>query len=235
MSSDDPDAPVDAGEEAILRAWTANAASWTAAVRGGAIASRRLVTDRAVVDAVLAGAPRQVLDIGCGEGWLARALAAGGATVLGTDAVPALVESARQAGGGEFLVMDHAAIAGGALAGRRFDAVVANFSLLGGAVVDSLLAALPSLLAPGGRVVVQTLHPSSACGDGPCRDGWREGTWADVEGALGEPAPWYFRTVAGWLASLAAAGLSLQALHEPLHPHTGRPASLLMVGVAARR
>lgn len=58
----------------ILDAWRRNAAPWTAAVRGRQIESRRLMTDRAMVDAVLGRAPRSVLDLGCGEGWLARAL-----------------------------------------------------------------------------------------------------------------------------------------------------------------
>ena len=36
-----------------------------------------------------------MLDIGCGEGWLARALEAEGIRVTGIDAVPGLIERAR--------------------------------------------------------------------------------------------------------------------------------------------
>src|SRR5690606_8793522 len=82
----------------ILEAWRANAAPWTDAVRAGRIASRRQVTDRAIIDAVSAQRPHTVLDVGCGEGWLARALATRGMTVTGIDAVPALVEQARAGG-----------------------------------------------------------------------------------------------------------------------------------------
>ena len=48
--------------------------------------------------AVAATGARRVLDLGCGEGWLARALAAGGLDVTGVDGAPALVEAATAAG-----------------------------------------------------------------------------------------------------------------------------------------
>lgn len=38
----------------IIDAWHANAAPWTVAVRAGEIASRRLATDAAIIDAVRA-------------------------------------------------------------------------------------------------------------------------------------------------------------------------------------
>ena len=45
---------------------------------GDQIESRILVTDQAIIDAVVGRSPNVVLDIGCGEGWLVRALAARG-------------------------------------------------------------------------------------------------------------------------------------------------------------
>jgi hypothetical protein len=41
--------------------------------------------------------------------------------------------------------------------------------------------------------------------------------------------PWFFRTLADWHTMLDAAGLRLVRLHEPLHPATRRPLSLLLV------
>jgi 2-polyprenyl-3-methyl-5-hydroxy-6-metoxy-1,4-benzoquinol methylase len=62
-------------DEKIIDSWHTNATPWTAAVRDKRIESRKLVTDQAIVDAVLSRRPKSVLDIGCGEGWLSRALA----------------------------------------------------------------------------------------------------------------------------------------------------------------
>ena len=54
----------------------------------------------------------------------------------------------------------------------RFDAVACNFALLDEDLAP-LLQAVRGLLAPGGRLVVQTVHPWGACGEEPYRDGWR--------------------------------------------------------------
>jgi 2-polyprenyl-3-methyl-5-hydroxy-6-metoxy-1,4-benzoquinol methylase len=224
-----PPAPLDDAE--VLAAWRASADPWTAAVRDGRIASRRLVTDRAVVDAVLARAPRTALDLGCGEGWLARALAARGVRVTGVDAVPALVEAARRAGGGDFRVASYEEVAAGAL-DLRVDVVVANFALIGGPAVDAVVARVPALLAPGGALVVQTLHPAAAAGDAPYADGWRPGSWTGFGPEFTHPAPWFFRTLGGWVRLLTAGGLRLAELREPVHPDTGRPASAIFVATA---
>ena len=55
---------------------------------------------------------RNGLDVGCGEGWLARALGPLGIRVHGFDAVPQLIEAARRAGGGTFERLSYEAFAG---------------------------------------------------------------------------------------------------------------------------
>ena len=210
----------------IIAAWHANAAPWTKAVRDGDIESRCLVTDRAIVDAIVSRAPRSVLDVGCGEGWLARALSARGIQVIGIDVVRALIEQAQKAGGGAFQVAAYEELAEGKL-DILVDLVVCNFSLIGKESVDGLIAAVKSLLHPGGTLVVQTLHPLIACGDQPYVDGWRPGSWAGFSGDFVRPAPWYFRTLESWVRLFGANGWHLQELREPMHPNTGKPASIL--------
>src|SRR5712671_5893108 len=99
----------------IVDSWRKNASPWTTAVRENQIASRTLVTNKAVIDAVLSRSPRTVLDIGCGEGWLARSLSEHGIRAIGVDIVPALVEQAKKAGGGDFRVVSYEDIAAGSL------------------------------------------------------------------------------------------------------------------------
>jgi 2-polyprenyl-3-methyl-5-hydroxy-6-metoxy-1,4-benzoquinol methylase len=224
----------DPRHDALASSWTRNADAWTAAVREGRIPSRRLATDAAVVDAVLARAPGRVLDVGCGEGWLARALAARGADVTGVDASAPLVAAAQALGGGRFAVLDYGeAVAEPARLGGPYDVAVCNFALLD-ADPAPLLGALRARLAAGGALVVQTVHPWAACGDAAYADGWRTETFAAFGDGFVSAMPWYYRTLASWLRVVHAAGYRLTDLAEPTHPETGAPLSLLLTAEPAR-
>lgn len=212
----------------IIEAWTENAGPWTSAVREKKIASRNLVTDHAIIDAVMSRSPQTVLDIGCGEGWLARELSSRGVRVTGVDVVPELIENARAMGGADFRVMSYEEIADAKLR-VPMDVAVANFSLIGGQAVDNLVRAVSNMLEPHGIFIVQTPHPVVAGGDAPYVDCWREGSWAGCGGSFGRPAPWYFRTIGSWVSLVVESGLHLVELREPVHPETGRPASLILV------
>jgi 2-polyprenyl-3-methyl-5-hydroxy-6-metoxy-1,4-benzoquinol methylase len=221
----------DPHEQQIIRSWHTNAEPWSAAIRAGSIASRKLATDQAIVEAVLSTAPGRVLDIGCGEGWLARKLAQLDIAVVGVDAIPALV--ARAAGGpGEFHVLDYAGLANRELHCEPCDTAVCNFSLLGNQSVEALLAALPWYLRSRGRLIVQTLHPRAACGDSAYEDGWRDGNWQGFGPEFKDPAPWYFRTLDGWLRMLGRRGFELLEMREPSLPGTDVPASILFTCMA---
>ena len=167
----------------IVESWCANAPAWTVAVREEQIESRKLVTDQAIIDAVLSRSPHSVLDIGCGEGWLGRELAARNIEVIGIDVVPGLIEEAQCASGGDFRVMSYEEIAAGKL-DVSVDVVVSNFALFGKESVDGVFRAAPSLLNSHGAFLVQTLHPVIVCGELPYRNGWREGSWAGFSPAL---------------------------------------------------
>lgn len=214
-------------DASIIDSWSRNTDPWTAAVRGGEIGSRVLVTNAAIVDAVRAYAPATGVDLGCGEGWLVRALPE--VSMIGVDASAGLVEQARQAGGGEFRQLSYEEIAAGQLA-LAADVAVCNFSLIGDAAVRGLLRAAPSYLRQGGHLIVQTVHPLTACGDAPYADGWRDGSWAGFSSDFTDPAPWYFRTVSSWLALFEEHGLRVVEMREPLHPQTGKPVSLILAG-----
>lgn len=220
-----------AHDEELRRSWERNAAVWADAVRTGAIASRRQATDAAVVEAVMQRGPARVLDVGCGEGWLARALHERGVEVVGVDASLPLVEAAREAGGGAFLLRSYAQVAAEPEAlGGPFDVVVCNFALLDEDLAP-LLRALQAVLGPGGALVIQTVHPWLA--GAPYRDGWRLERFAGFGGAEWSSMPWHFRTLSSWVALLGQSGYALHRLREPAQPDTGDPLSLLMVAVPA--
>lgn len=217
----------DLTDASILDSWSRNSDPWITAVRGREIASRALVTDAAIVEAVRARKPRTGVDLGCGEGWLVRALPE--VEMIGVDAIPGLVDAARTAGGGEFRTMSYEQIAAGELQ-LAVDVAICNFSLIGNEAVSGLFKAAPGYLRPGGSLVVQTVHPLASCGDAPYADGWREGSWAGFNSGFTDAPPWYFRTIASWIALFTDHGLRLAEMREPLHPETGKPVSLILVG-----
>ncbi len=81
-------------------------------------------------------------------------------------------------------------------------------------------------------MIIQTPHPVIAGGDEPYVDGWREGSWAGCGDSFSRPAPWYFRTVESWVKLFLHSGLQVVELREPVHPVTGKPASLILIARA---
>jgi 2-polyprenyl-3-methyl-5-hydroxy-6-metoxy-1,4-benzoquinol methylase len=217
-------------ERQIIDSWHQNARAWSVAISEQQIASRKLVTDRSIIDAVVSCNARKVLDIGCGEGWLTRELTARGMDVLGVDVVPAFINKSQTQGAGRFEVASYAEIAAGKL-GEKFDLAVANFSLFGNESVTDLFRSIPSLLTDRGTVIVQTLHPLVVCGELPYSDGWRASSWAGFSDDFTDPAPWYFRTVATWVDLFTTHGFTIAEIREPLHPQTGKPAAAIFIGV----
>ncbi|EJM88782.1 MULTISPECIES: class I SAM-dependent methyltransferase [unclassified Pseudomonas] len=221
-----------APESTLLDSWHHNAQSWIDAIRSGAIESRLKVTDQAILLAVASRQPERVLDLGCGEGWLLRALAERAINGVGVDGDATLVEAARSAGSSPVHLANYEQLAQAEVdIGSDYDLICANFALLHQDIIP-LLTAMNALLAPGGALVIQTLHPWSAAA-GDYQDGWRQETFTGFKGQW-QPMPWYFRTLSSWLNALDMAGFQLTGLQEPQHPQSPVPQSLLLVAEVRR-
>ena len=219
----------DPQEQAILRSWNANVTAWVGAIANNEIASRTLVTNGAILDTLTKYAKHTVLDIGCGEGWLVRALAAKGFSAMGLDGVPGLVAKAREQGEGNFDCVGYDEL-GDYETPQRYDLAVCNFSLIGKHSVENVFKAVPALLSQQGIFIVQTLHPRSQASNEKYQDGWRKGSWDGFGSDFCDPAPWYFRTTESWIALFDMVGFSIAEILEPRHPATGDPLSIIFVG-----
>ena len=216
----------------IIQSWQTNAAAWSQAIQEEAIASRILVTNQAMVSALAKYQPASLLDMGAGEGWLCRAAEAqihSLKKIKGMDAIAALVEQAKILSPNlEWEQKSYQDIIAGASHNQeKFQIISINFALFEKELVELLLLALPNYLLENGRIIIQTLHPLMACGDAAYEEGWRDGSWNGFSSAFKDPHPWYFKTMAAWVNLFAASGLILDQMQEPLHPETGRPASVI--------
>jgi trans-aconitate methyltransferase len=92
-----------------------------------------------------------ILDLGCGDGQLTQRIAALGATVVGVDSSPAMVEAARTRG----IAADEASAESLPYPAASFDAVFSNAALHWVRDQDAMMTQVHRVLRPGGRFVAE--------------------------------------------------------------------------------
>jgi SAM-dependent methyltransferase len=176
----------------------------------------------------LAGAER-VLDVGAGEGQVARAAHAAGAThVVGVDPTVAQLAAARARGGGP--VYCRAAAAALPFPDASFDAVVVCLVFEHIADHEPAIAEIGRVLVPGGRFVFFLNHPLlQAPSSGWVIDHvldeqyWRVGPYlvTDVtmeELSPGVVLPFVHRPLSQYVNAISHAGMLVSRMEEPMPP-----------------
>jgi SAM-dependent methyltransferase len=142
----------------------------------------------------------RVLDLGCGTGHLAQAIAERGAEVVGLDSAPSMVEQARRNYPNlRFEVADAAGFDLG-----RFDAVFSNAVLHWVPQPQQVIASVRGALKPGGRFVAEFGGHGNVAA--------LTAALLDAIAAAGYPAgaernPWFFPGIAEYTALLERGGL----------------------------
>jgi len=147
----------------LREAWEAHADEWTAwARRPGHDSYWRFHRDAFI--ALLPAPGRLTLDVGCGEGRVARDLAALGHRVVALDPTPTLSRRAAEAGGGLLGVLR----ADGAhlpVPDEAADLVVAFMSLQDMDDMRGAVHEFGRVLEPGGRLCIAVEHPINSAGE----------------------------------------------------------------------
>jgi len=160
---------------------------------------------------------RRVLDAGCGEGYLARWLAARGAHVTGIDLSARLIAlaRARDPGGSiDYQVADLSQPLPDAA--ERFDAAASYLVLNDVRDFRGFAATLAASLAPGGRLVLALNNPYSAVTDRHVTDYFDSGAVSRYRGLweAGIRAHYHHRTLEDYLDAFHAGGLRLAKLAD---------------------
>ena len=215
-------------ETDILRSWDNNAQGWEKLIEQDMIESRRLVTNEAIVKVLSTLPMSRMLDLGCGEGWLVRRMESLGLPCHGVDGSAALVRLARAKGAGNFQCMSYGEIiAGSEIDGSRFDAIVMNFALFDKDSTPLLLESLKKHLNAKGMLIIQSLHPNAIHAFEPSH--WKPNVWEGLPGKFSDAHPWYHRSMNDWKMLFATQGFTTKQMHEPEHPRTQKPASIIFV------
>lgn len=208
--------------------WSREAEHWIAWARAEGHDAYHLYRD-AFFDLVPAGA--STLEIGCGEGRVARDLAARGHAVTAVERVPRLLDAAQAADpDGRYVLADAGALP---FADGSFDVVVAFNSLMDVHDMPSVVAEASRVLADAGRFCACVVHPMTDAGRfaEPAAD-----APFVVEGSyLTDDRPWYdgrrvqraglemiFHSrrypLEAYASALERAGLAIELLREPPVP-----------------
>jgi len=176
----------------------------------------------------LAGA-RRVLDIGCGEGQIAR-LVTDADRVVGVDPTWAQLVVAQQRGGGPAYARAGAAAL--PIKSASFDAAVACLVFEHIRLVDAAIAEVARVLEPGGRFAFFLNHPllqtpNSGWIDDqildPPEQYWRIGAYLVEDETLEEVEkdvfiPFIHRPLSRYVNALVANGLTIVQMLEPAPP-----------------
>lgn len=170
-----------------------------------------------------------VLDVGCGEGIVSRALAAAGARTVGVDPTRTLLAHAEAAervhpAGVVYRVDDGTTL--GTVSDDSMDGVTAALSLNNIADLDAAVGSVRRVLRPGGFLAFTVPHP---CFDAPATetistpnglrrvagDYFAEGLWRSTNPHSVRRAGNYHRTMSTYLNTVLDHGFTLRSCDEP--------------------
>ncbi len=173
---------------------------------------------------------QRVLDLGCGDGQIARAIARTGASVVGIDPTTNQIDVASARAGGP--VFAQAGASPLPFPDASFDGVIACLVFEHIDDIDAAIAEVARVLRPGGRFTFMLNHPLlQTPGSGwiddhmvdPPEQYWRIGPYLEEaetieQVELGVHIRFLHRPLSRYLNALAEAGLVLEHMDEPAPP-----------------
>jgi SAM-dependent methyltransferase len=212
--------------------WDANASFWIQIIRERRDRYRTELTDLAVLDAIGPASGLAMLDAGCGEGYLSRALARAGATLTAIDSSTSMVEAARARSLSDRLPISFeiGSVYHLPYANDAFDVVVCNHLLNDLKEPSKPINEFARVLRSGGRLIILMLHPcfyDKHAETNPAANGLMASSYFNVRrieqkfvvDGMTSPVPntAWFRPLEYYTAALGRSSFVITGLSEP-HP-----------------
>ncbi|PXX28224.1 methyltransferase family protein [Arenibacter sp. ARW7G5Y1] len=216
-------------EKNTIDSWNKNALEWIKVIDNAEIESRKF-TNKAILDVLGNSSAIKILDMGCGEGWLTRTLMGMGKSAVGMDAIPQLLENAKNKGQGTYFQMSYEEIIlENPIPKAPYDAAVFNFCLYQREGLSQLLRQVKKSLSENGYIAIQTLHPFFLLqNDLGYKSQWINDSWKGLPGNFTEGHSWYARTFESWMSVFKKAGLQLHQCQE-VNNDNNKPVSVIFI------
>lgn len=207
----------------VRAAWRNEAADWIRWARDPALDHTFYRWNLPALLELLPAPGELTLDIGCGEGRVARELKARGHRVVGIEGAEPLAAAARAADPDfEVHVADAAELP---LAGDVADLAIASMSLLNIERMPAAVAEVARVLRPGGRFAFSIVHPANSAKEmgghpeaGSYYGEYAYGETREREGGATMTFHDIHRPLEAYAAALRAAGLLVEDVREPRPP-----------------
>jgi 2-polyprenyl-3-methyl-5-hydroxy-6-metoxy-1,4-benzoquinol methylase len=170
---------------------------------------------------------RDILDVGCGHGWLSAALATAGAHVIGIDGARELLTGAH-ATYPQITFIEYDLSYGLPPLDRHFDRIIANMVVMDVPEIGPLITAIRHVLKADGRFIFTLPHPCFF-NYKTVRDAQTGQLYRRVTGYL-QPQVWrianfgghnhYHHSLTYYVDQLRANHLAVTRLYEPPHIET---------------
>ncbi len=216
-------------ENEIINSWQKNAVEWARIIDSGEIASREF-TNKAIVNTIANITAVKILDIGCGEGWLTRAMNLIGKKAVGIDAIEKLLDIARTKGSETYYQMSYEDIIKEIpIPEAPYDAVVFNFCIYQEVGLVNLLKQIKKVLIKNGQFVIQTLHPFFLVQNKlDYKNQWIHDSWKGLPGNFIDGHSWYARTYENWVTVFKESDLQIVEIKEVCNKNQ-QPVSVVFI------
>jgi 2-polyprenyl-3-methyl-5-hydroxy-6-metoxy-1,4-benzoquinol methylase len=198
-------------------------------IRLGTLLSASDLVASALFDTIGDIKGRDICDLACGQGDMARQLARRGARVVGVDLSQKLLDIARREEESEplditYLHEDAQSLK--SIVCEQFDGVVCNMALMDIPDLAATAHNTQRFLRPKGWFITSITHPCFQIP--PNHNYYEEGFWRsdNPDGVRGQVGA-YHRTLSAYLNAFGQAGLLLERMTEPLLPNRELPPVLV--------